>query len=108
VTKTGRRWLHVVWHCWLVEPAILVVYLMLATVLITHLIANAAVQVADESLSVLVPIIIEDSECSGSCGGSFTIYCVTWQPGVSSRPIVVRASDFSAAYEGLGCQSRAE
>jgi hypothetical protein len=69
---------------------------------------SAATQVANALLPVTIPIIIEDAPCTGSCEGALTIYCVTWQPGVASQPIVVPASDFSATSQELGCQPWAE
>jgi hypothetical protein len=69
---------------------------------------SAATQVANAPLPVTIPIMIEDAPCTGSCEGALTIDCVTWQPGVASQPIVVPASDFSAASQELGCQPWAE
>jgi hypothetical protein len=110
VTVTGGRWLHIVRHRWLVEPVIFVMYLTLTTALIMQLIsASSAVQVADASLSVMVPIIIiKDPFCTGLCEGTFRIDCVTRKTGVSTRSIVVDAEEFNAAYQDLGCQPRAE
>jgi hypothetical protein len=98
---------------WLLEAAILVAYVTIATALVGRLVsASVTFRSTDEPPSstmlptFTVPITVFSASCTDACV-SVTIFCATRNAAAMTRPIVVDALEVEKIYHELDCQTEA-